>query len=133
MAGLILLIVLLIFVAVVVIKSIALIPQGEAAVIERLGSYTRTVAGGLTLLGRANQQLQAHQARLDTARQQLAELKQENAQDAGEAQAAQRKLEETERQNDALQSELDALRRQVADYADRYGALTDQSISTEAG
>ncbi|MDO5669723.1 MAG: SPFH domain-containing protein [Corynebacterium sp.] len=50
MAGLILLIVLLIFVAVVVIKSIALIPQGEAAVIERLGSYTRTVAGGLTLL-----------------------------------------------------------------------------------
>ncbi|NLW78026.1 MAG: hypothetical protein GXY32_01260 [Ruminococcaceae bacterium] len=91
------------------------------------------MAGGLTLLGRANQQLQAHQARLDTARQQLAELKQENAQDAGEAQAAQRKLEETERQNDALQSELDALRRQVADYADRYGALTDQSISTEAG
>ena len=50
MAGLILLVVLLVFVAVVVIKSIALIPQGEAAVIERLGSYTRTVSGGLTLL-----------------------------------------------------------------------------------
>lgn len=50
MTGLIFLIVLLVFVAVVVIKSIALIPQGEAAVIERLGSYTRTVSGGLTLL-----------------------------------------------------------------------------------
>jgi len=50
MSGLILLVVLLVFVAVVVIKSIALIPQGEAAVIERLGSYTRTVSGGLTLL-----------------------------------------------------------------------------------
>jgi regulator of protease activity HflC (stomatin/prohibitin superfamily) len=48
--GLILLVVALIFVAFVVIKSIALIPQGEAAVIERLGSYTRTVSGGLTLL-----------------------------------------------------------------------------------
>lgn len=40
MTGLILAIVFLVFVAVVVIKSIALIPQGEAAVIERLGSYT---------------------------------------------------------------------------------------------
>lgn len=50
MAGIILIIVLLVFVALVVIKSIALIPQGEAAVIERLGSYTRTVSGGLTLL-----------------------------------------------------------------------------------
>lgn len=30
--------------------SIKLIPQGEAAVIERLGRYTRTVSGGLTLL-----------------------------------------------------------------------------------
>ncbi|AGF72498.1 SPFH domain-containing protein [Corynebacterium halotolerans] len=50
MLGIILVVVLLIFVAIVVIKSIALIPQGEAAVIERLGSYTRTVSGGLTLL-----------------------------------------------------------------------------------
>ena len=38
------------FIAIVVIKSIALIPQGEAAVIERLGRYTRTVSGGLTIL-----------------------------------------------------------------------------------
>ncbi|AKE41242.1 protease subunit, stomatin/prohibitin-like protein [Corynebacterium kutscheri] len=38
------------FIVTVVAKSIALIPQGEAAVIERLGSYTRTVSGGLTLL-----------------------------------------------------------------------------------
>ncbi|MGD7001267.1 SPFH domain-containing protein [Corynebacterium halotolerans] len=50
MVGIILLLVVLIFVAIVVIKSIALIPQGEAAVIERLGRYTRTVSGGLTLL-----------------------------------------------------------------------------------
>lgn len=50
MVGLILLLVVLVFVAIVVIKSIALIPQGEAAVIERLGRYTRTVSGGLTLL-----------------------------------------------------------------------------------
>lgn len=48
MALTILLAVILIFAVVVVIKSIALIPQGEAAVIERLGSYTRTVSGGLT-------------------------------------------------------------------------------------
>ena len=34
----------------VVARSVALIPQGEAAVIERLGRYTRTVSGGLTLL-----------------------------------------------------------------------------------
>lgn len=42
--------ILVLFVATVVIKSIALIPQGEAAVIERLGRYTRTVSGGLTFL-----------------------------------------------------------------------------------
>ena len=50
MIGTILAVVFLVFVALVVIKSIALIPQGEAAVIERLGRYTRTVEGGLTLL-----------------------------------------------------------------------------------
>ncbi|AKK11107.1 SPFH domain-containing protein [Corynebacterium uterequi] len=50
MVGLILSIALLVFVALVVIKSIALIPQGEAAIIERLGRYTRTVSGGITLL-----------------------------------------------------------------------------------
>ena len=44
------LLVLLIFVVITVIKTIVLIPQGEAAVIERLGSYTRTVSGGITLL-----------------------------------------------------------------------------------
>lgn len=41
---------LLVLIAAIVLKSIALIPQGEAAVIERLGRYTRTVSGGLTLL-----------------------------------------------------------------------------------
>lgn len=50
MTSLIFLMILVLFVATVVIKSIALIPQGEAAVIERLGRYTRTVSGGLTFL-----------------------------------------------------------------------------------
>ncbi|MFV8380184.1 SPFH/Band 7/PHB domain protein [Corynebacterium hindlerae] len=50
MAGLFALIVILLFVVIVLVKSIALIPQGEAAVIERLGRYTRTVSGGITLL-----------------------------------------------------------------------------------
>jgi regulator of protease activity HflC (stomatin/prohibitin superfamily) len=48
--GLILLAVLVIFAIVVVAKSIALIPQAEAAVIERLGRYSKTVSGQLTLL-----------------------------------------------------------------------------------
>ncbi|MBV9720297.1 MAG: SPFH/Band 7/PHB domain protein [Mycobacterium sp.] len=47
---LILLAVLVGFAAIVVAKSIALIPQAEAAVIERLGRYSRTVSGQLTLL-----------------------------------------------------------------------------------
>ena len=48
--GLVVVILLILFVAVVLAKSIALIPQAEAAVIERLGRYTRTVSGQLTLL-----------------------------------------------------------------------------------
>ncbi|MBU3750054.1 MAG: SPFH/Band 7/PHB domain protein [Mycobacterium sp.] len=35
---------------VIVVKSVALIPQAEAAVIERLGRYSKTVSGQLTLL-----------------------------------------------------------------------------------
>nr|WP_084168499.1 SPFH domain-containing protein [Corynebacterium atypicum] len=50
MAGIAVLVAILFFVCLVVFKSIALIPQGEAAVIERLGRYTRTVSGGITLL-----------------------------------------------------------------------------------
>ena len=42
--------VLILLIVVVVARSVALIPQGEAAVIERLGRYTRTVSGELTLL-----------------------------------------------------------------------------------
>src|SRR5271166_1252061 len=49
-AGLLLFVVLVIFAIIVVAKSIALIPQAEAAVIERLGRYSRTVSGQLTLL-----------------------------------------------------------------------------------
>ena len=50
MAALIVLIVLVLFVALVVAKSVALVPQAEAAVIERLGRYARTVSGQLTFL-----------------------------------------------------------------------------------
>lgn len=50
MPGIIALVVILLFVVIFLVKSIALIPQGEAAVIERLGRYTRTVSGGITLL-----------------------------------------------------------------------------------
>ncbi|AHH18901.1 SPFH domain/band 7 family protein [Nocardia nova SH22a] len=50
MAVLIVAIVIVVLVAVVVFKSIALVPQAEAAVIERLGRYSRTVSGQLTFL-----------------------------------------------------------------------------------
>ena len=49
-AGLFLFAVLVVFAIIVVAKSVALIPQAEAAVIERLGRYSRTVSGQLTLL-----------------------------------------------------------------------------------
>src|SRR5271167_386550 len=42
--------ILVVFVIIIVFKSVALIPQAEAAVIERLGSYRKTVSGGVTLL-----------------------------------------------------------------------------------
>ncbi|ORV46340.1 hypothetical protein AWC02_11440 [Mycolicibacter engbaekii] len=48
--GLLLLAVLVVFAVIVVAKSVALIPQAEAAVIERLGRYSRTVSGQLTML-----------------------------------------------------------------------------------
>jgi regulator of protease activity HflC (stomatin/prohibitin superfamily) len=48
--GLVVLSVLVIFAVIVVAKSVALIPQAEAAVIERLGRYSKTVSGQLTLL-----------------------------------------------------------------------------------
>ncbi|BBX36883.1 membrane protease subunit, stomatin/prohibitin [Mycolicibacterium mageritense DSM 44476 = CIP 104973] len=48
--GLVFLIALVVFAIIVVAKSVALIPQAEAAVIERLGRYSRTVSGQLTLL-----------------------------------------------------------------------------------
>ena len=38
------------FAIIVVAKSVTLIPQAEAAVIERLGRYSRTISGQLTLL-----------------------------------------------------------------------------------
>lgn len=48
--GFLALVLIVTLIAMVVLKAIALIPQGEAAVIERLGRYTRTVSGGITLL-----------------------------------------------------------------------------------
>jgi len=48
--GLVLLVVLVVFAIIIVAKSVALIPQAEAAVIERLGRYSKTVSGQLTLL-----------------------------------------------------------------------------------
>ena len=50
-AGLVLLAVLVILAIIILSKSVALIPQAEAAVIERLGRYSRTVSGQLTLDG----------------------------------------------------------------------------------
>ncbi|MGW5381747.1 SPFH domain-containing protein [Nocardia sp. NPDC003963] len=50
MAALIIVLALVLLVAVVVFKSIALVPQAEAAVIERLGRYSRTASGQLTFL-----------------------------------------------------------------------------------
>src|ERR1700704_6630141 len=49
-AGLILVAVLVLFAIIVVAKSVKVIPQAEAAVIERLGRYSKTVSGQLTLL-----------------------------------------------------------------------------------
>ncbi|ADL10542.1 SPFH domain-containing protein [Corynebacterium pseudotuberculosis] len=42
--------VVVVFVALLIAKSIVIIPQGEAAVIERLGRYTKTISGGVSLL-----------------------------------------------------------------------------------
>ncbi|MBM7461006.1 SPFH domain-containing protein [Rhodococcus coprophilus] len=50
MEALIVLAVLVVLVVIVVVKSVALVPQAEAAVIERLGRYFRTASGQLTFL-----------------------------------------------------------------------------------
>ncbi|CAB0693579.1 SPFH domain-containing protein [Corynebacterium diphtheriae] len=42
--------VIMVLFAIVIAKSVVIIPQGEAAVVERLGRYTKTVAGGISLL-----------------------------------------------------------------------------------
>lgn len=49
-AGAFVLIVLIILGVAIVLKSVALVPQAEAAVIERLGRYSKTVSGQLTIL-----------------------------------------------------------------------------------
>ncbi|WP_084142199.1 SPFH domain-containing protein [Corynebacterium sputi] len=50
MAGLIVSIVAILLVLVIAAKAIILVPQGEAAVIERLGRYTKTLSGGLSFV-----------------------------------------------------------------------------------
>ncbi|QBJ98416.1 SPFH/Band 7/PHB domain protein [Rhodococcus sp. ABRD24] len=50
MAALIVLAVIVVLVVILVAKSVALVPQAEAAVIERLGRYVKTVSGQLTFL-----------------------------------------------------------------------------------
>ncbi|KZF12923.1 hypothetical protein A2J03_15940, partial [Rhodococcus sp. EPR-157] len=50
MAALIVLGVIVLLVVVLVAKSVSIVPQAEAAVIERLGRYVRTVSGQLTFL-----------------------------------------------------------------------------------
>ncbi|MGX9215085.1 SPFH domain-containing protein [Mycobacteroides abscessus subsp. abscessus] len=49
-AGVFVLIVLIILGVTIVLKSVALVPQAEVAVIERLGRYSKTVSGQLTIL-----------------------------------------------------------------------------------
>lgn len=49
-AGAFVLIVLIILGVTIVLKSVPLVPQAEAAVIERLGRYSKTVSGQLTIL-----------------------------------------------------------------------------------
>ena len=92
--GLILLVVALAFVAFVVIKSIALIPQGEAAVIERLGSYTRTVSGGLTLLVPFIDRVRT---RIDTRERALRRLRQRGYDGASEQSVADEAIRISER------------------------------------
>ncbi|MGA9869864.1 MAG: SPFH domain-containing protein [Rhodococcus sp. (in: high G+C Gram-positive bacteria)] len=50
MAALIVLGVIVLLVVILVAKSVALVPQAEAAVVERLGRYSKTVSGQLTFL-----------------------------------------------------------------------------------
>ncbi|MET9326756.1 SPFH domain-containing protein [Tsukamurella sp. NPDC003166] len=48
--GLVVLVVLILAAVVVLVKALVLVPQAQAAVIERLGRYTKTVSGQLALL-----------------------------------------------------------------------------------
>ena len=50
MGGIITIVIIVALLVAIFTASVKLIPQGEAAVIERLGRYTRTASGGLTFL-----------------------------------------------------------------------------------
>ena len=47
MGGIITIVIIVALLVAIFTASVKLIPQGEAAVIERLGRYTRTASGGL--------------------------------------------------------------------------------------
>ncbi|MDG3011189.1 SPFH/Band 7/PHB domain protein [Rhodococcus sp. D2-41] len=49
-AALIVLVIIVVLVVIIVAKSVTLVPQAQAAVIERLGRYVKTVSGQLTFL-----------------------------------------------------------------------------------
>ena len=50
MAALIVLVVIVVFVLIVAARSIRVIPQARAGVVERLGRYSRTLEPGLTIV-----------------------------------------------------------------------------------
>src|SRR5699024_7866027 len=49
-AAIIVLIIVVVLVVVLIVQSVTLVPQAQAAVIERLGRYSRTISGQLTFL-----------------------------------------------------------------------------------
>ncbi|MDN8623436.1 SPFH domain-containing protein [Corynebacterium kroppenstedtii] len=49
-AGTIVIVAIIVVIVLIIMMSIKLVPQGTAAVIERLGRYTKTVEGGITFL-----------------------------------------------------------------------------------
>ena len=49
-AGTIVIAAIIVVIVLIIMMSIKLVPQGTAAVIERLGRYTKTVEGGITFL-----------------------------------------------------------------------------------
>ena len=49
-AGFIVLVLLIVFAAIVIIRTVRIVPQQTALIIERLGRYSRTLEGGIHFL-----------------------------------------------------------------------------------